>query len=109
MPNRKATKRKRDAQGHHSSDKIQKVLGAVPSGLDISGIQIPNSLYTIISEEEMEVTVDTLLALAEYPSVIKSKPCKSLRAAVYDFRLACTTGVNSSKYIVIASVQDFVD
>ncbi|KAF2156509.1 prolyl 4-hydroxylase [Myriangium duriaei CBS 260.36] len=49
----------------------------------------------VISLEELELTVDTLQTLAEHPSIIKSRMCKDLRAAVYDFRQACTTGVNT--------------
>lgn len=56
----------------------------------------PKTLGTVISDEELEITVETLTTLAEYPSVIKSKACKDLRVAVYDFRQACTTGVNTA-------------
>lgn len=54
----------------------------------------PRSLQTLISEEELEITVDTLKTLTKYPSAIKAKGAKELRAAVYDFRMACTTGTN---------------
>jgi hypothetical protein len=56
----------------------------------------PRSLQTVTSEEELEITVDTLRTLAQYPSLIKSKPCKDLRVAVHEFRQACTTGINSA-------------
>jgi hypothetical protein len=56
----------------------------------------PRSLQTVVSAEELEITVETLDALAQYPGLIKSKQCKALRAAVHDFRQACTTGVNAS-------------
>lgn len=56
----------------------------------------PKSLQTIISEEELEIAVDTLKTLTRYPSAIKAKGAKELRAAVYDFRMACTTGTNNS-------------
>jgi hypothetical protein len=56
----------------------------------------PKNLSTIISDEELEITVETLATLTEHPSIIKSKPCKGLRAAVFDFREACTTGVNTA-------------
>ena len=45
---------------------------------------------------QFELTVDTLRTLAKHPGVIKSKACKELRTAVYDFRQACNTGVNAA-------------
>lgn len=54
----------------------------------------PKILQTIISEEELEIAVHTLKTLTTYPSAIKAKGAKELRAAVYDFRMACTTGTN---------------
>ncbi|KAK4220722.1 hypothetical protein QBC38DRAFT_493594 [Podospora fimiseda] len=56
----------------------------------------PKNLFSIISSEELEITIDTLTSLSAYPSLIKSKQCKDLRAAAYDFRSACTTGLNSA-------------
>src|ERR1700753_2746751 len=94
MPGPKSMKRKRNGKTHIPNDKIQKLSGTV-SLPDLSSTG-PKLLSTLISEEELEITVDTLLVLAEYPSLIKSKPCKSLRAAVFDFRQACTTGVNTA-------------
>lgn len=41
----------------------------------------------------MEVAVETLQSLTEHPALIKSKACKDLRAAVYNFRQASTTGM----------------
>jgi len=52
-------------------------------------------LQTLISEEELEVAVDTLKTLTKYPSAIKAKGARELRAAVYDFRMACTTGMSA--------------
>lgn len=48
----------------------------------------PKSLQTVISDEELEIAVDTLKTLASYPNLIKSRACKDLRVAVYDFRQA---------------------
>jgi hypothetical protein len=56
----------------------------------------PSNVHSIISSEEIEVAVETLQTLAEYPTLIKSKACKDLRTAVYGFRQACTTGLNSA-------------
>lgn len=52
----------------------------------------PKQLTSLISPEELEITIDTLHALAAYPSLTKAKPAKDLRAAVFAFRNACTTG-----------------
>jgi len=50
----------------------------------------------LIAEEDLEIAVDTLKTLSENPSLIKSKACKDLRTAVFEFRRACTTGFNAS-------------
>ncbi|RQM08638.1 hypothetical protein DH86_00000360 [Scytalidium sp. 3C] len=54
------------------------------------------TLHTLVPAEDLEITIDTLNVLAENPNLIKSKACKDLRTAVYDFRNACTTGANAS-------------
>lgn len=51
------------------------------------------SIHAVISPEEMEIAVETLQSLTEHPALIKSKACKDLRAAVYTFRQASTTGM----------------
>jgi hypothetical protein len=51
------------------------------------------SIHAVISPEEMEIAVETLQSLTEHPALIKSKACKDLRAAVYNFRQASTTGM----------------
>ncbi|TGO69682.1 hypothetical protein BOTNAR_0008g00480 [Botryotinia narcissicola] len=57
----------------------------------------PKTLHDLlIAEEDIEISVDTLKILAQNPSLIKSKACKELRTAVFDFRNACTTGFNAS-------------
>ncbi|KAG5922143.1 hypothetical protein E4U42_005592 [Claviceps africana] len=56
----------------------------------------PKSLQTVISDEELDITVETLTALAQYPSLTKSKACKQLRVAVYDFRQSCHTGLSAA-------------
>ncbi|KAK1833717.1 hypothetical protein QBC39DRAFT_45593 [Podospora conica] len=56
----------------------------------------PRSIHTLVSDEELEITVDTLAALSNHPNLIKSRACKDLRVAVYDFRQACVTGLNSA-------------
>lgn len=104
-----AAKRKRDAQAQVGSNKKRaqnttQVGGAtLPPTPDSKSTTPesdhrlePKSLGAVVSGEELEITVDTLQTLAKHPSVIKSKGCKDLRAAVYDFRQACTTGVNTT-------------
>jgi hypothetical protein len=57
----------------------------------------PKSVQAVVLEEDLEITVETLETLAKHPSLIKSKACKDLRVAVYDFRQACTTGMNTAE------------
>ncbi|KAK0649706.1 hypothetical protein B0T16DRAFT_457095 [Cercophora newfieldiana] len=56
----------------------------------------PTSLHTVVSQEELEITVETLAELAKHPALLKSRACKDLRVAVWDFRQACPTGLNST-------------
>ncbi|KAK4184635.1 hypothetical protein QBC35DRAFT_46664 [Podospora australis] len=56
----------------------------------------PRTLQTVISDEELDIAVDTLKTIAQYPNLIKSKGCKDLRAAVYDFRQASTVDGGSN-------------
>jgi hypothetical protein len=63
----------------------------------------PANVHSVISSEEIEVTVETLQTLAEHPVLIKSKACKDLRTAVYGFRQACTTGLNSAGNFIKSS------
>ncbi|CZS99618.1 uncharacterized protein RCO7_07932 [Rhynchosporium graminicola] len=61
------------------------------------GLFEPKTIQSVgLTEDDLELAVDTLTTLAKNPSVIKSKACKDLRTAVYDFRNACTTGFNSA-------------
>lgn len=65
-------------------------VGAAAPGFE------PKFLSTIVPEEDLEITVDTLRALVDNPGLIKSKACKDLRTAVFEFRKACTTGFNAA-------------
>jgi hypothetical protein len=94
MSRLKATKRKRATQANVPNKIIKDNNVTLSPGP--SPPTDPRSLNTIISDEELEITVETLQTLTEYPTLIKSKTCKELRAAVYDFRQACTSGLNSS-------------
>lgn len=94
MAKSKAAKRKRNAQIElpHKQAKASTTLTPPPDGTNLE----PKHLNTVVSDEELDITVETLTALAQYPSLTKSKACKDLRVAVYDFRQACTTGVNNA-------------
>ncbi|KAH7367963.1 prolyl 4-hydroxylase [Plectosphaerella cucumerina] len=89
----KAAKRKRQAQ----IEVPQKHLKPAPVvTVDPDAAALGPSLHSIISDEEISITVETLVALAQYPNLIKSKACRDIRTAVYDFRQASTTGMNTA-------------
>ena len=97
MAKSKAAKRKRNAQidlpqKQQKQAKPSSTLTPPPDGTNLE----PKHLNTVVSDEELDITVETLTALAQYPGLTKSKACKDLRVAVYDFRQACTTGVNNA-------------
>ncbi|KAJ5151126.1 uncharacterized protein N7482_010378 [Penicillium canariense] len=95
MAKSKAAKRKRNAQVElpQKIPKASTTLTPPPDGNNLE----PKHLNTVVSDEELDITVETLTTLAQYPSLTKSKACKDLRVAVYDFRQACTTGVNNAE------------
>lgn len=97
MAKSKAAKRKRNAQVD-IPQKLPKasVLTPPPDGE-------PKHLRTLVADEELEITIETLTALAQYPNLTKSKACKDLRVAVYDFRQACTTGLNTAGTLIISN------
>lgn len=76
--------------------KKQKTTDTSPAITLTGAAYEPKLLQTLVPDEDLEITVDTLRALAENPGLIKSKACRDLRAAVFDFRQACTTGSISS-------------
>jgi hypothetical protein len=89
----KAAKRKRQAQ----IEVPQKHLKPAPVvTVDPDAAALGPSLHSVISDEEISITVETLVALAQYPNLIKSKACRDIRTAVYDFRQASTTGMNTA-------------
>lgn len=75
---------------------IKKQAKGIPSPPQETSPLEPASVHSVISPEEIEVAVETLKTLAEHPLLIKSKACRDLRTAVFDFRQACTTGLNSA-------------
>ncbi|KAJ6091180.1 hypothetical protein N7467_003149 [Penicillium canescens] len=95
MAKSKAAKRKRNAQVDlpQKLHKPASTLTPPPDGATLE----PKHLKTVVSDEGLDITIETLTALAEYPTLTKSKACKDLRVAVYDFRQACTTGLNTAE------------
>ncbi|KAL2211271.1 prolyl 4-hydroxylase [Sarocladium strictum] len=98
-------KRKRQAQTLQSSQplKVQKLQSStlrVEAVDDIdgntNGALAPKSVQSVVHEDDLDITCDTLATLAKYPSLIKSKACKDLRVAVYDFRQASTVGMDTT-------------
>jgi hypothetical protein len=98
MSKSKAAKRKRNALQADLPKKLLKSSSASTPPLEIDSATLyePKNLHTLISGDELELTVETLQVLTQHPSLVKSKACRGLRVAVYDFRQACTTGVNTS-------------
>lgn len=104
MTKSKAAKRKRDVQVDARISKLSK-SSTLPTTITTASSTItpppdddwePKQLHTLVDEFELETTIDTLTTLAKYPSVLKSKACRELRGVVYEFRQACTTGVNTA-------------
>ncbi|EHK21612.1 uncharacterized protein TRIVIDRAFT_52863 [Trichoderma virens Gv29-8] len=95
MTQSKSMKRKRNAQVKipQKHIKITKTSSAAASLPDDEPFEIKR-LQTVISDEELAITIDTLTTLAQYPSLTKSKLCRNLRTAVYEFRQSCTTGIH---------------
>ncbi|KAJ5123805.1 Prolyl 4-hydroxylase alpha subunit [Penicillium bovifimosum] len=96
MAKSKAAKRKRAAQAD-LPQKLPKAASTLitppPDGKTVESTH----LNAVVSDEDLDITIETLTALAEYPGLTKSKACKDLRVAVYDFRQTCTTGVNTAE------------
>lgn len=96
MTKSKAAKRKREAQASTSQKVPKTVAGIVTPPPDDTAAWEPKTLHTLVDDDELETTIETLATLARHPGLIKSKACKDLRTAVYDFKQACTTGVNTA-------------
>jgi hypothetical protein len=92
--NSKMAKRKRNAA--HITAVKKPATNSIPSPPVDANLLEPSNVHSVVSYEEIEVSVETLQALTAYPNLIKSKACKDLRTAVYGFRQACTTGLNSA-------------
>lgn len=99
------SKRKAAAALANKAAKVAKLDPALtPPGTDSDASDgAPKHLSSVISNEELEIAIDTLATLSRYPGLIKSKACQPLRAAAYDFRSACTTGLNASQAVTASS------
>ncbi|KAF2799556.1 prolyl 4-hydroxylase [Melanomma pulvis-pyrius CBS 109.77] len=89
-------KRKQTARDADAPAKRQKPAAIITPPPDPN----PHSPKTISSiglfPDDLEIAVDALNTLAANPGVIKTKACKDLRTAVYQFGRACTTGFNAA-------------
>lgn len=92
---RTKAKSKRRHQGVQDGGPEKKIKAAEIITLS-SGNNEPKSIQTLVPDRDLEITIDTLNVLAESPGLLKTKACKDLRTAVFDFRKACTTGFNAS-------------
>ncbi|KAL5316133.1 hypothetical protein ACEPPN_017011 [Leptodophora sp. 'Broadleaf-Isolate-01'] len=89
-------KRKQQSQPADGSAKKIKTSNAITPPPE-RGLLEPKTIQSVgLTDDDLELAIDTLNTLAENPSVIKSKACKDLRTAVYEFRNACTTGFNAA-------------
>lgn len=93
------SKAKRKLQASQvANGSVAKKLKADPAAVVGAAITLtgtayePKLLHTVVPDEDLEITVDTLRALADNPGLIKSRACRDLRAAVFDFKQASTTG-----------------
>ncbi|KXJ87166.1 oxidoreductase [Microdochium bolleyi] len=87
------------SQHPHQPAKRQHLPSPPTAGSPAAATSTPPAaatLASVVSSEELDIAVETLQALAQNPAVIKAKACRDLRAAVYDFRQACTTGTGST-------------
>lgn len=98
MTKSKAKKRKQTAQAEQLPRKTIKTSITPPDSSDDNSATLePKSLQTVISDEELDIAIETLNTLAKYPNLIKSKQCRDLRVAVYEFRQNCASGVNNAR------------
>ncbi|KAF2678254.1 hypothetical protein K458DRAFT_423203 [Lentithecium fluviatile CBS 122367] len=89
-------KNKRKQASFHSDApaKIQKTIGVVTPPPDADK---PKTIQSIgLHQDDLEIAIDALNTLAANPHVLKSKACKDIRTAVYQFQKACTTGFNAA-------------
>ncbi|PVI03282.1 prolyl 4-hydroxylase [Periconia macrospinosa] len=90
-------KRKRNNANSNAVKKQATATGIPSPPHELNASVGPASMESVTSSEEVEIAVETLQTLAQHPALIKSKACKDLRKAVYDFRQASTTGMISAE------------
>lgn len=100
MPKNKSAKRKRNTVPTPPQKLPKTTTATITPPRDVSPLE-PKTLQTVISDDELDITIETLTTLSQFPSLLKSKACKDLRAAVFDFRKACTTGANAAGSIPV--------
>lgn len=93
MPKSKAKRGLQGTDNNHVSKKLKSAATITPPP-DAGEFKTLGSVG--LEEDDLDLAIDTLRTLSENPGVIKSKVCKDLRTAVYEFRQACTTGLNTS-------------
>lgn len=90
------SKSKRELQGPESEHVLKKPKTSATITPPPDATE-PKTLRSVgLEDDDLDLAIDTLRTLAENPSVIKSKACKDLRTAVYEFRQSCTTGLNTA-------------
>jgi hypothetical protein len=75
MAKSKSAKRKRNALAGYPH-KLPKLSETITPPPDPKSSVEPKSLLTLVSDEELETTIDTLALLSDYLNIIKSKACK---------------------------------
>jgi len=95
MPKSKVLKRKAKAAAALQVSSKENTPKANSKALPIPGTTTAINFHDVVDPADLEITIDTLELLAQRPALIKSKQCKDLRTAVYEFRQASTTGLNS--------------
>ena len=95
MAKAKSKKRQQGIQNGGPTKKVKQATIISPPPEEEPSSE-PQSLHSVVPTEDFEIAIDTLNSLAEHPKLIKSKACRELRTAVYEFRQACTTGFNAS-------------
>jgi hypothetical protein len=93
MAKSKPKRKQQNGSSDNPSKKIKITAVVTPPPENASE---PKTIQSIgLEADDLEIAIDTLNSLAQNPGVIKSKACKDLRTAVYEFRQACTTGFNA--------------
>ena len=101
------TKRKQQSTLAEAPSKKLKTAAIVTPPPDEASSLGPRTIQSLgLEADDLDIAIDTLSTLAAHPSVIKSKACRDLRTAVYDFRQACTTGQNAAGLFPLATMSD---